>query len=404
VRERLIFRHFFAVLAIGGALAEWGLACWLLAPFGVAPPAALHLTVPSLLAAVNLLAARRLVHEQVRGPLTGRAGHVLLAMAFGALVCGGVLGVMAGGWAALRLFGALRAEAGIAAVDATEALFAGGFRPLASVVLALTAGTLAYGYVHGHRRLVVTRLALPLEGLPPALAGLRVVQVSDLHLGPLAHREALRDAFARVAALDPDIVCVTGDLVDSPATDLDSWMPELARLSARHGVFAILGNHDRQVGAERVAAALGRWTAWRILRDEVATIEVGGARLHLLGLEDRPEGSAAEALPALLATVPGGEPAILLAHRPSVFPAAAAAGVRLILAGHTHGGQLAVPGVRGANVARLVVTRFDAGSFERDGALLHVNRGLGTSGQRVRVGAPREITLFTLVPPAARAA
>ena len=90
--------------------------------------------------------------------------------------------------------------------------------------------------------------------------------------------------------------------------------------------------------------------------------------------------------------------------RPSIFPGAVAAGLRVVLAGHTHGGQLAVPGASRLNIARLLVTRFDAGCFVHDGVLLHVSRGLGTSGQRVRVGVPREITLVTLVPGAARAA
>ena len=75
-----------------------------------------------------------------------------------------------------------------------------------------------------------------------------------------------------------------------------------------------------------------------------------------------------------------------------------------MLAGHTHGGQLALPGAPRLNVARVLVTEFDAGFFERDGARLHVNRGLGTSGQRIRIGAPREITVVKLVAPAARAA
>ena len=173
-------------------------------------------------------------------------------------------------------------------------------------------------------------------------------------------------------------------------------MPELARLTARHGVFAVLGNHDRRAGADRVAAALARWSGWRLLRDEVATIEVAGARLHLVGLEERPEGRAADALPDLVARVPGGEPFVVLAHRPSVLPVAAAVGVPLVLAGHTHGGQLAVPGVPRLNVARLLRLGFEAGCYARDGTLLYVNRGLGTSGQRLRIGVPREISVLTL--------
>jgi predicted MPP superfamily phosphohydrolase len=252
---------------------------------------------------------------------------------------------------------------------------------------------LTHGYWRGYRALVVTPIAVPLPGLS---APIRLVQVSDLHLGPLADRSALREAFDRVVALDPDLVCVTGDLVDSPGTDLEAWVPELARVTARLGVFAILGNHDRRAGGDRVAAALARWTGWRLLRDEVATVEVPGGRLHLVGLEEGPEGTVSEAFPGLLAQVPAGEPAVVLVHRPSAFPDVAAAGAPLVLAGHTHGGQLAVPGVPQLNLARLMQMRFDAGSFVREGSLLHVNRGLGTSGQRVRIGAPREISVLTL--------
>jgi len=161
-------------------------------------------------------------------------------------------------------------------------------------------------------------------------------------------------------------------------------------------VFAVLGNHDRRTGADRVAAALARWSGWRLLRDQVATIEVAGSRLHLVGLEERPEGRAADALPDLVARVPGGEPFVVLAHRPSVLPVAAAVGVPLVLAGHTHGGQLAVPGVPRLNVARLLRLGFEAGCYARDGTLLYVNRGLGTSGQRLRIGVPREISVLTL--------
>src|SRR5207249_7975654 len=115
-----------------------------------------------------------------------------------------------------------------------------------------------------------------------------------------------------------------------------------------------------------------------------------GARLHLIGLEDRLEETVSEALSGLIAGVPAGEPAVVLVHRPDAFAAVAATGAPLVLAGHTHGGQLAVPGMRQLNLAWLLRMSFHAGSFVRDGSLLHVNRGLGASGQCVRVAAPRE--------------
>jgi hypothetical protein len=400
MREGFVFRHFFTGMAIGGALAEWLVVCW----FIRRPPVLFHVIVPIALAVVNRLAARRLQREPATGLFAGRGGAVVLATAFTAMVSVGVLTTMGGAWAALRLLGAFSAEAGVPAGSGIDHFFGGGFYLLGTLAIGATAVAMVDGYVRGYRRLVVTRLTVPVPDLPPALAALRVVHLSDLHLGPLANRVALREAFARVASLAPDVICVTGDLVDSVATDLDAWIPELARLHAPLGVFAILGNHDVHVGADRVANAVRRSTAWRLLRDEIATVEVDGARLHLIGLEDRRAEAAAPLLPDLLARIPPDEPAILLAHRPSIFPAAAAAGLRIVLAGHTHGGQLAVPGLSRLNIARALITSFDAGSFVRDGAVLHVNRGLGTSGQRVRVGVPREITLVTFVPSAARAA
>src|SRR5207237_9251510 len=162
-------------------------------------------------------------------------------------------------------------------------------------------------------------------------------------------------------------------------------------------VFAILGNHDARAGADRVADALGRCTAWRLLRDEIATITVGDVRINLVGLEDRFEKDPRDRLRALLGRLPAGEPAILLAHRPDAFTTAAAK-VGLVLAGHTHGGQMAVPGVPRLNMARLLQTHYDAGTFAHAGCVLHVNRGLGTAGQRIRIGAPCEISVVTVVP------
>ena len=117
-----------------------------------------------------------------------------------------------------------------------------------------------------------------------------------------------------------------------------------------------------------------------------------------IGLEDRTE-PVAPRLAALRAQVPEGAATVLLAHHPDVFDHALAAGIPLTLAGHTHGGQIAVPGLPHLNVARLLISRFDRGTFTRAGSHLHVSRGVGTSGQPVRVGCPAEITTLSLVAP-----
>lgn len=398
--SRLVFKNFWLSVALGGALGEWILACWFLGP--PAAPAA-HVLAVATLTALNRLAAAAYDRERHTGEALHVAGGVTLAACLVAAIGAAALGVTAGGWWAFSTLAALPAQAG-ALVPAAAATFDEPFRALAALAVTAAMAVTAWGYTHGHRRLHVTRLDVPLRTLPESLDGLRIVHVTDLHLGPTAHRGALHEAFDRVNALEPDLICVTGDIVDSPRTDLDHWLPELARLRARHGVFAILGNHDGEAGADRVAAALREHTPWHVLRDEVAALEVDGARLHLIGLNDRRPPDTAAMLPGLLATVPAGEPCVLLVHQPFAFPAATEAGVPLTLAGHTHGGQIAVPGLPALNPARFMMTRFDAGTFASGQSVLHVNRGLGTSGQRIRIAAPREITVVTLLATSAAAA
>jgi hypothetical protein len=397
VPEYVFFRYFFTFFAVTGAVAEWTLACW----FGLRPPLAFHLLGPAALATANRLSARALRREASVLTLFDRVQRAIFAAAFVALAGVAALVVTVG---VPLILGGFRAEAGVVGARQASTVFGGPLWLLGSVAAIIAAGTVVHGYVRGHRRLVVTATTVELPDLPPALDGLRVVHVSDLHLGPLADRAALCAAFDRVTALDPDVVCVTGDIVDTPFTDLASWLPELDRVRARHGVFAILGNHDRHVGPDAVAAAMARWTHWRLLRDEVATVDVAGARLHIAGLENRSRPESTEDLPALLAAVPAGEPSILLVHNPEAFPAAIGVGARLVLAGHTHGGQLAVPILPRLNPARIFLTPYDAGRFTRDGATLLVSRGLGHSGQPVRVGVPAEICVVTLVRSVARAA
>jgi len=394
--EHLLFSQFFTFLAVVGGVSQWLLVCWLGGPLGLAVPGWVHVLAPLALSGANRLATLRIDAER-DASFVGRGSRALLASAFAAIAGAGTLVAFAAVWLALSSLGVFAADARATVAALVTPAFDPGSRIVATMAVLLAGGAVAHGYVWGQKALGITHVPVPVAGLPAALAGLRIVHLSDLHLGALLDRDALRAALAEVAVLEPDLVLVTGDLADSPATDLDAWMPELACVTARHGVYAILGNHDRHAGAERVAAALARHTRWHLLRDQVATLTIDGARLHLVGLEDRRRSEAADALPALLAQLPAGEPAVLLAHRPTVFPVAAELGVPLTLSGHTHGGQVAVPGLPRLNPARLLMTAYDVGTFRRGGSVLHVSRGLGTSGQPVRVAVPREITVVSLV-------
>ncbi|MCW5891425.1 MAG: metallophosphoesterase [bacterium] len=396
---RLLLRRFWWTIALAGALGEWTLVCALVDP----PLAPLwHVVAVVLLTLLNRAAAEGYEREAPDGHLPKRAAQAVLATGFVSAAGALTLGAAAMGWMVVDRLGALPADAGQLA--AAAAPFLGpGFAAVAWPSVALVMLVATWGYVAGHRRLRVTPLLVSLPGLPPALDGLRIVHLSDLHLGPLADRAALGDVVARLAEIDPDVIVVTGDVVDSKRTDLEAWVPALASIGARHGVYAILGNHDEGAGLDRVAAAIARHTTWTLLRDTVAPVTLHGATLWLVGLEYRDTAAACAVLPELLAQVPAGDAAVLLCHHPAIYETAARLGVPLTLAGHTHGGQLAVPGLPRLNPARILMTRFDAGTFARHGTLLHVNRGLGISGQRIRVGAPREITVVTLLSPSAAA-
>jgi predicted MPP superfamily phosphohydrolase len=361
---------------------------------------ATHLAGLVILFVLNRLAALALELEDAVAPVRHRIGAVTLAIGFSA--AGGALGLAMSAvtWATVVRAGGLSAEASTFALVAHQWL-GHEFQVVGWLGIVGGVGLVVDGYLRGHRRLVVTRLQVLLPHLPRALDGFRLVQVSDLHVGPLAHRDALRDAFDRVAAEDPDLVVVTGDIVDSPKANLGLWIPELPALRARRGVLAILGNHDRETGFDRVTQALRDTTDWVVLRDDVHPVTTPDGTLHVVGLHLRDTAHAGDAVAALAASLPADAPVVLLTHNPDAFPAAVEAGLPLTLAGHTHGGQVSVPGAPRWNPARLLMTRYDAGTFVERGCMLHVNRGLGVSGQRLRIGAPREITVVTLRSPAA---
>src|SRR3989442_813692 len=271
--DQLLFRRFFTSLAIAWAVGEWILACWLLPPFRALPPSLQLLALPAM-AVVNRLAACVFERESRLPALVDRPARVVMAAGVAAFAGAGAFLVLAGLWIAIGVLGGLPAEAGVVAGARDPFSLPHGFQMVALPLVALAMGTVAHGYLRGYRRLVVTRLDVPVTALPAPLAGLRVVHLSDFHLGPLADRGALRDALDRAATLEPDLVCVTGDIVDTPVADLASWIPELERVTARYGVFPVLGNHDRHADAAKIAGALPPWTSWRGPRDERA----GGAR------------------------------------------------------------------------------------------------------------------------------
>lgn len=248
--------------------------------------------------------------------------------------------------------------------------------------------------VTGGRMLPEVRVReLPVERLPPAFDGYRIVQLSDIHCGPYLPRWLYRRWCARALAERPDAVVLTGDFITSGNGYLDDVRDFTACLKAPDGVFACLGNHDYFAVERGVAEALEAGGA-RVLRNESAALTRGGDTLHLAGVDDlwtrRADADAA------LRNVPGAAPVVMLAHDPDLFHEMVARGVAVVLSGHTHGGQFAVPflGER-VNLAR-VRHRHTAGAYREGGSVLYVHRGMGTSGPPSRFGARPEIAVIVL--------
>jgi hypothetical protein len=408
------FRHFRLVVALASGTSLWACTVWTLWLMrGLEPPVVALLALPLL--QVATAAGMRLerspgrwVRRRALRPIVQRAARIWVGCSFAAAFATAALVLTAAVWVSGgALVGALTVEAGAFVPAAPVAVPFGVldplFRAIATAAMAAAGCAIGYGYTIGQRRVVITRLEVPLRDLPPALRGLRIVHVSDIHVGAYLPLLRLAQYVDRINALDPDIVCITGDIVDNRLRDLSPALPILARLRARHGVLAILGNHDSMVGADAVATGIERATSLRLLRDRRHTLVLPGGRLHVIGIEDR--GSAVDRaadeedrVRELLARTPSGEPVILLAHRPDVFEAVAA-DVGLTLSGHTHGGQIALGLGRGRvlGFAKLV-SRFTRGLFERDGSYLYVTHGLGVVGQPVRLGSLREIAVLELVP------
>ena len=394
---RQFYRHFFRLLIVTASAAQWAVAAWVIGlGFGV------PLGWPVHVVAVGALYAGNRVMTRTRAPRRGRLFRVYTATAFVALFCAMFL------LASALLFAVTHAVLGVLSAQAFEggratldAGLNGAFRWLASLGMAAIALTMGYGYAFGQRALRVTRMTLVLDGLARPL---RITQISDIHIGQNLTLDELRGFVARVNATAPDLICVTGDIIDSARADFAAFLPVLDGLQARLGVCAILGNHDHSAGAERVVAELRRRTAFHILRDGALTLELEAGQLHVIGLDDRGRDWARGVqsdgrLADLLEAAPAGVPVLLLTHRPDIFPQAAASNVALTLSGHTHGGQLAVPwfgGVR-RNLAEFI-TAFDRGLYQSGSSRLYVNSGLGVTGQRIRLFTPREITVFELSP------
>jgi predicted MPP superfamily phosphohydrolase len=260
---------------------------------------------------------------------------------------------------------------------------------------AIVAGLALAGYA-GARRLVVRRLDVRVDDLPAGLEGMRIVQVSDLHVGPHTSRRHLARVAAAVRDARPDLIAVTGDQVDDYARDVEPFAAAFRGLSAPLGVFAIPGNHDVYAGWAAVHRGLEAMGI-TVLVNRAVPLERNGARFWVAGTGDpagRRGSPVAPDIERTLAAVPPGDFTLALAHNPALWPALAERGVELTLSGHTHYGQIAIPRL-GWSLASAFLD-LSMGQYRRDGSQLYINPGTNYWGIPFRLGTPPEVTVLTL--------
>ena len=250
-----------------------------------------------------------------------------------------------------------------------------------------------YGVVVRRRWVRVRTLEISVPGLGAAFEGYRIAQLSDLHIGGLGPRRRALRWVSRANALDVDLVALTGDYVTSGTAFHHDIAAVLTALRARDGVFAVMGNHDYFGDGEPMLSLL-RAGGVTMLRNEHRVLTRGDDHLIVAGVDDTytQRADIARALEGR----EEGLPLVALAHDPQLFPELARCGAALVLSGHTHWGQLALPfAAERVNLSRFSY-RYHAGLYYSGASTLYIHPGLGTTGPPVRLGAPPEITVLRL--------
>jgi predicted MPP superfamily phosphohydrolase len=278
----------------------------------------------------------------------------------------------------------------------------------------------AYGFASERFRFQIRQVEIPIANLPRALDGLRITQLSDIHIGSYMPVAQVRRAVGMANELGGDLAVVTGYFLTGRTDPLEDCIVELSRLRAPLGVWGCNGNHEIYARAEARASELFHRFGMKLLRQENVEVRWQGSAFNLIGVDYQsqrvPDRNVSQMLIGAEPLVRHDVPNILLSHNPNSFPRAAELGIELSLAGHTHGGQVRVEILDHRWSPASFLTPYVAGLYRRpllaaehltDEEVLpsltatapshiYVNRGLGTIGAPVRLGVPPEITLITL--------
>jgi predicted MPP superfamily phosphohydrolase len=259
-------------------------------------------------------------------------------------------------------------------------------KTLVGAGVSAVAGAASYGYLYERHQIEVTRADVPVVDLPPALAGFRIGFLTDVHRSRWVSHDDVARAVALLMNERPDLVVLGGDYVTwGDRRYVRPSAETLGPLSAPHGVYGILGNHDDDHDMPAALAARGV----QMLKDARTTITIRGEAVDLVGIRFWTKRAADIALLARGAT----GTLVLLAHDPRRLTEAAALKIPLVLSGHTHGGQVVLPGLGAIAAQKFPVV---AGIGRRDRTTMFVSRGVGTVYVPVRVNCPPEVAVLTL--------
>jgi uncharacterized protein len=267
------------------------------------------------------------------------------------------------------------------------------FRTAGALVMSTPAVVTAFGILH-RADFRLSEVRVPVPGLAHDLDGLRIVQVSDIHLSAFLSEKQLERAIDMANETRAHIALMTGDLITRLGDPLDVCIRQIARLRADAGVFGCMGNHEAYASVEAYTAAEAARRGVQFLRFQAAPLRFGSAVLNLAGVDYQPSnGHYLRGAERLMAP---GCLNVLLSHNPDVLPVAAEQGWNLTVSGHTHGGQIGVEILHHNISPARYYTPYVRGLYRIDHAAGYVSTGLGTVGLPVRLGAPAEVSLIRL--------
>jgi predicted MPP superfamily phosphohydrolase len=265
-----------------------------------------------------------------------------------------------------------------------------------NLALATPFAVVGYGTFIERTNFHVRELDMPIPNLALDLDGLRILQLSDIHMGAFLNERELAKVVDAGMEHRAHLAVITGDLISMPGDPLDACIRQLARMKTDAGIFGCMGNHERYAQAEDYCEEAAARAGIKFLRKEARILRFGGAALNLAGVDHQSHHGGREYLTAVGNLTQPNAFNLLLSHNPDVLPVAARQGWDLMLSGHTHGGQINVEFLDQSITPARFLTPYIYGAYREQNTAAYVTRGIGSIGIPARIGAPPEITILRL--------